>query len=181
MGPPQGPTSLNPVLSWSVDDEGRRYVPRKKKKGYKARHMLWGLVDFSWRMHWVSVVWHMEALVTISWCVTTFVPLETENPLKLVRQIDQWIFHSLFSLSPQGQGAHRKGSLTCPIPCPCETCRGSTCDSSILGLFILGRTTLVSLQSPLWDKSQSFGFVASTLERLQSTKGPQAPFSIENY
>ena len=32
MGAPQGPTSLNPVLSWSVDDEGRRYVPQKKKK-----------------------------------------------------------------------------------------------------------------------------------------------------
>ena len=155
----------------------RRSVPPKKKKGYKARHMLWGLVGFSWRRHWVSLVWHMECLwsshlVTISWYVTAFVPLETEYPLKLVRQIDQWIFHSLSSLTPQGQGAHRKGSLTCPLPCPCETCRGSTCASSLLGLFTLERITLVSLQSPLWDKCQHFEFVVSTLKRLQSTKGP---------
>ena len=31
MGSPQGPTSLNPVLSWSVGDEGRRSLPPKNK------------------------------------------------------------------------------------------------------------------------------------------------------
>ena len=66
----------------------KKKVCPTKKQGYRARHMVWGLVDFSWRRHCVSLVLHIEALVTISLCVTAFVPLETEYPLKLVRQID---------------------------------------------------------------------------------------------
>lgn len=53
------------------------------------------------------------ALVTINCYVTGFVALETESPAKLVRQIDQWIFHSLINLTPHRQGPDREGSLTC--------------------------------------------------------------------
>lgn len=106
------PASCSPM-------EGRQWrnICFPKEKGYRARHVMQGVSDFSWQRHGYlgSDTW---ALGTISWYVTGLVALGTESPVKLVRQIDQWIFHSLINLTPDRQGPHRKGSLTCQFLIP---------------------------------------------------------------
>lgn len=81
-----------------------------KREGIQSQACNTGPGWFLLEKSWVSWEWYM-GLGDLSRCVTGFVALGTECPLKLVRQIDQWIFHSLISLTPQRQGSHRRNSL----------------------------------------------------------------------
>lgn len=99
MGTLQGSTHLNPILSWSVDDERWRLVPSKSKDIQPGTWFVVSLISPGEGMGLVH-----GGLSDYKLMCYSFMALETKYPMKLVRQIDWWIFHSLISLSPQGQG-----------------------------------------------------------------------------
>ena len=98
--------------------EGRQWrnICFPKEKGYRARHVMQGVSDFSWQRHGYlgSDTW---ALVTISWYVTGLVALGTEPLWSLLDKLINgfsipWSIWLLIGRDHTGKGLWPANSLS---------------------------------------------------------------------